>query len=258
MSYNIKTEDSFRYFEKGNGNTLILLHGLFGALSNFEHTIDFFSKKMKVYVPLLPLFEQTSEHATLHQLVQYLTDFIAYKKLNHINIVGNSLGGHVALLYAIKNHQSNILSSMTLTGSSGLFENTLGETYPRKGDYDFVKEKTEFTFFRAETATKELVDEVFEIVNNRDKVSNIIAYAKSALRNNVSEQLHLLNIPVLLIWGKNDPITPPFVGEKFKQKVPHALLYLLDECGHAPMMEKPQEFNELLNNFLIQNNVISS
>lgn len=258
MKYHIKQEGKFKYFEKGDGHTIILLHGLFGALSNFEKVIDFFSQKLKVYVPLLPLFEHSPEESTLIHLKNYVDDFIRYKKLNETIIVGNSLGGHVALLYALENFNNNKVKALILTGSSGLFENTLGESYPRKGDYDFVKEKIEFTFYKPETATKKLVDEVYEIVNNRDKVLNIVSYAKSALRSNVSSQLNLLKIPVLLIWGKNDPITPPFVGEKFKQNVPQSNLFIIEECGHAPMMEKPEEFNQLLYNFLIQIDVIEA
>jgi pimeloyl-ACP methyl ester carboxylesterase len=166
------------------------------------------------------------------------------------------LGGHITLLYSIEDANQSKIKAIVLTGSSGLFENSLGDSYPRKGDYEFVKEKTEFTFYNPETATKELVDEVYEIVNNREKVLRVVSLAKSALRHNLREELVKLQMPVLLVWGKNDNITPAFVGEEFKKHVPHAELHIIDECGHAAMMEKPEAFNDILHNFLTRLNVV--
>jgi pimeloyl-ACP methyl ester carboxylesterase len=99
-------------------------------------------------------------------------------------------------------------------------------------------------------ATKELVDEVFEITKNRVKVIKIIALAKSAIRNNLGEELNQIQIPTLLIWGKNDTVTPPFVAEEFHKLIPNSQLHFIDKCGHAPMMEVPGEFNDLLFTFL--------
>jgi 2-hydroxy-6-oxonona-2,4-dienedioate hydrolase len=139
---------------------------------------------------------------------------------------------------------------LTLTGSSGLFESGMGNSFPKRGDYEFMKAKTEETFYDPKVATKELVDEVFEIVNNRGKAIRIIATAKSAIRHNLSDKLHNIKIPSLLIWGRNDTITPPFVAEKFKELLPNARLEFIDKCGHAPMMEQPEIFNKILEDFL--------
>jgi pimeloyl-ACP methyl ester carboxylesterase len=99
-------------------------------------------------------------------------------------------------------------------------------------------------------ASKELVDEVFEIVNNRHKAIRMVVMAKSALRHNLRDEITAIQQPVCLIWGKNDTITPPFVGEEFEKLLPNAELNLLDECGHAPMMEQPKVFNSILEQFL--------
>jgi pimeloyl-ACP methyl ester carboxylesterase len=137
-----------------------------------------------------------------------------------------------------------------LTGSSGLFENGMGDTYPRRGDYEYIKKKTEVTFYDPNMATKELVDEVFEITRNRLKVIKIIALAKSAIRHNLGEELSNIKLPTLLIWGNNDTITPPFVAREFHRLIPNSELYFIDKCGHAPMMEQPEEFNVILDKFL--------
>jgi pimeloyl-ACP methyl ester carboxylesterase len=142
------------------------------------------------------------------------------------------------------------IKSLILTGSSGLFENGMGDTYPRRGDYEYIRKKTEVTFYDPKMATKELVDEVFEITRNRLKVIKIIALAKSAIRNNLGDELNNIKQPTLLVWGNNDTITPPFVAREFKRLIPNSELHFIDQCGHAPMMEQAAEFNAILDKFL--------
>jgi 2-hydroxy-6-oxonona-2,4-dienedioate hydrolase len=130
----------------------------------------------------------------------------------------------------------------------------MGDTYPKRGDYEYIKKKTELTFYDPAMASKELVDEVYDIVNSRIKVIKIIALAKSAIRNNLGEELNQIKIPTLLIWGNNDTITPPFVGKEFNKLLPNSELHFIDKCGHAPMMETPAEFNIILHKFLTKLN----
>jgi pimeloyl-ACP methyl ester carboxylesterase len=130
----------------------------------------------------------------------------------------------------------------------------MGDTYPKRGDYEYIKKKTELTFYDPKIASKELVDEVYEIVNSRLKVIKIIALAKSAIRNNLGEELNQIRQPTLLVWGNNDTITPPFVGKEFHKLIPNSELFFIDKCGHAPMMEVPEEFNRILFKFLTKLN----
>lgn len=252
MNYEIIQEGKFKYIEAGEGEPLMLLHGLFGALSNFKDLLDYFSQRNKVVVPMLPLFDLDLLHTTVGGLEKHVQKFIAFKGYNNIHMLGNSLGGHVALVHVLK-HPENI-KSLILTGSSGLFENGMGDTYPKRGDYDYIRKKTEVTFYDPAMATKELVDEVYDIVNQRLKVIKVIALAKSAIRNNLGDELKEIKTPTLLIWGNNDTITPPFVGKEFNKLIPNSELHFIDKCGHAPMMERPDEFNEILNGFLTKLN----
>ena len=248
MDYEIKEQDKFHFIEEGEGEPLLLLHGLFGALSNFADLVEHFRKQYKVIVPLLPLFDLDIFHTTVGGLEKHVQKFIELRDYQHIHLLGNSLGGHVALVHILK-HPDRI-KSLILTGSSGLFENGMGDSYPKRGDRDYIKKKTEVTFYDPAMATKELVDEVFEITNNRIKVIKIIALAKSAIRNNLGEELNQIKQPTLLIWGNNDIITPPFVGQEFQKLIPNSELHYIDKCGHAPMMEVPDEFNRILEAFL--------
>jgi 2-hydroxy-6-oxonona-2,4-dienedioate hydrolase len=252
MNYEIKQQDKFRYIEVGEGEPLLLLHGLFGALSNFQDLIEYFRNKNKVVVPILPLFELDILHTSVGGLERFLYRFIEARGYRDIHLLGNSLGGHVGLVHVLKHPEK--IKSLILTGSSGLFENGMGDTYPKRGDYEYIKKKTQLTFYDPRMASKELVDEVYEIVNSRIKVIKIIALAKSAIRNNLGEELSNIKQPTLLVWGNNDTITPPFVGKEFNKLIPNSELHFIDKCGHAPMMEVPDEFNRILDKFLTKLN----
>ena len=248
MQYKIQEDGKFRFIEEGQGETLMLLHGLFGALSNFKDLIDHFSRSHKVVVPMLPLLDLDLLHTSVSGLQKYLNKFIEHRHYDQIHLMGNSLGGHVALVHVLKKPER--IKSLILTGSSGLFENGMGDSYPKRGDKEYIRTKTRLTFYDPAMATDELVDEVFEITNNRLKVIKIIALAKSAIRNNLGEELKNISKPTCLIWGMNDTITPPFVGEEFHKLIPNSELHFIDKCGHAPMMEVPVEFNRILDGFL--------
>lgn len=248
MSYEIKLDGKFRFIEEGEGEPLVLLHGLFGALSNFRHLIEHFRQTNKVVVPILPLLELDLLHTSVGGLQKFVHRFIEHRDYRNINLLGNSLGGHVALVHILKNPDR--IKSLILTGSSGLFENGMGDTYPKRGDKEYIRKKTQLTFYDPAMATEELVNEVFEITNNRMKVIKIIALAKSAIRNNLGEELNQIKQPACLIWGSNDTITPPFVAKEFHRLIPTSELYFIDKCGHAPMMEVPEEFNRVLTQFL--------
>lgn len=244
---------SYNYIEKGEGQVIILLHGLMGGLSNFKDVIGFFSSKgYKVIIPELPIYNLPLKETTVTAFSDFLEDFIKYKNLSNVILLGNSLGGHVGLIYSNKN--PSFVKSLVLTGSSGLYENSMGESYPKRENYDYIKRKTQEVFYNSKVATKEIVDEVFETVNNREKLVRTLAIAKSAIRHNMSEELPNIKTPTLLIWGENDLVTPPEVAREFKSLLPNSKLEWIKKCGHAPMMEHPDEFNKILFNWLNQKN----
>ena len=232
----------------GGEQVLLLLHGLFGATGNFKGIQEAFKETYNVVTPQLPIMDMPLKELSLDGLVDKVYHFVNRKQYNKIHLVGNSLGGHLAQIFALR--YPDKVSSITLTGSSGLFENSMGSTFPKRGDYDFIKKKAEGIFYDSATATKEIVDEVFDIVNDRNKAIRIVVTAKSAVRNNLEDKISKIEAPVLLVWGRDDTITPLWVGEKFHSILPNSQLEIVDACGHAPMMEHPQRFNEVLSEFL--------
>ena len=255
MDYHIRKEGKYNYIDEGEGEVLLLLHGLFGALSNWKDVLNHFSKQHRVVIPLMPIFEMNILKLSVEGLANFIHDFIEFKGFDKVHILGNSLGGHVALVY-VKKHPSKV-KTLLLTGSSGLYENAFGASYPRKGDKAFLKEKISKTFYDPASTTDELVDEVFDIINDRSKLIRIIAIAKSAIRHNMAEELHKIKTPTCLIWGRNDTITPPEVAEDFQRLIENSDLYWIDRCGHAPMMEHSDEFNRILESWFHKVHVAS-
>ncbi len=227
---------------------IILLHGLMGALSNFGNMVEYFANSHNVVFPFLPIFEMPLRKLSVIGLVDYVDRFIDHQGYTNVHIVGNSLGGHIAQLYVLRRPEK--VKSLTLTGSSGLFENAMGSSFPKRGNYEYIKKKTEDVFYDSKMATKAYVDDLYETVNNRNKAIRIITTAKSAIRHNLGDKLHDILCPTLLVWGKEDSVTPLFVGEKFKELIPNSQLLIIEKCGHAPMMEKPVEFNAIYEEFL--------
>ncbi|MBO9702324.1 MAG: alpha/beta hydrolase [Sporocytophaga sp.] len=248
MTFTVKQEKEFKYIDEGKGEVLLLLHGLFGALSNWEGVVKEFTSNYRVIIPLMPIYEMPVRSASVEGLVTFIEKFVNFKQLTDLTLLGNSLGGHVGLDYTLKN--SSKVKRLVLTGSSGLFENGMGGSYPKRGSYEYVKERVEYTFYNPSTATDELIKEVFDITKSIPKCMNIVALAKSAQRHNMAKDVPNIKIPTLLIWGLNDTITPPFVAHEFNRLIKNSELRFIDKCGHAPMMENPEKFNAFVHKFL--------
>jgi pimeloyl-ACP methyl ester carboxylesterase len=248
MNYQIHEGNGYKYIDEGKGEILLLLHGLFGALSNWEGVIEGFKSHYRVIIPMMPIYTMPITKAGCEGLNEYIEGFVAWKGLENLTLLGNSLGGHVGLIFTLKNPSK--VKRLVLTGSSGLFENGMGGSYPKRGSYEYIKERVEYTFYDPKTASKELIDEVFEITNSAQKVIRIISIAKSAQRNNMAKDVVRIKVPTLLVWGLNDTITPPQVGHEFNRLIEGSELHFIDKCCHAPMMERPEQFNKILNNWL--------
>jgi pimeloyl-ACP methyl ester carboxylesterase len=235
----------FKYLTSGEGDPIIILHGLMGGLGNFEGFISHFPKLgYKIFMPELPIYTTSLFDTNVKYFAKFINNFIKFLKLEKVILVGNSLGGHVGLLHA--KLFPEYTKALVLTGSSGLYENAMGDTYPKRGDYNFIKKKTEDVFYSPNIATKEVVDEVFKSVNDRTKVIKILAMAKSAIRHNMAKDLPNIETPIALIWGENDKVTPPEVAIEFNNLLPDSKLYWIKKCGHAPMMEHPDQFNKII------------
>ncbi|SHJ12167.1 Pimeloyl-ACP methyl ester carboxylesterase [Mesonia phycicola] len=249
MKEEIKSEGKFNYIEKGEGTPIIILHGLMGGLSNFDGVAQFFPKKgYKVVVPELPLYSMPLLKTSVSNFAKYIKEFIDFKNYKEVILLGNSLGGHIGLL-TTKLYPEKI-KALIITGSSGLYESAMGESYPKRGDYEYIKKKAENVFYDPAVATKEIVDDVYNTLNDRSKLIKTLAIAKSAIRHNMAKDLPKMQTQTCIIWGRQDSVTPPEVAEDFNKLLPNSDLYWIEKCGHAAMMEHPDKFNQILDHWL--------
>ncbi len=250
--YDIHKRGGFRFIDEGPSSDLppvVLLHGMLGDLGNWADTIgDLAEHQYRVLVPVLPVYALPIKKSNVQGLVNFVDDFLTEIGISSATLVGNSLGGQVALLYTLEH--SERVAALVLSGSSGLYEVEMGTGTPRRRDRDFIRERAAVTFYEPRHVTEELVDDMFEIVSDRTRVVRLIKMARSTKQETVASRLSEIAAPTLLIWGSNDRITPPSVAEEFRDRIPDAELHFIDECGHAPMIEQPAQFNEIMLDFL--------
>ncbi|TKS57596.1 alpha/beta fold hydrolase [Mesohalobacter halotolerans] len=251
MEHKLEQDGKFKFIEIGEGTPIIILHGLMGGLSNFDGVVNFFPQHgYKVVIPELPIYSLPILKTNIKNISTYIKEFIDHRAYKDVILLGNSLGGHIGLL-TTKFYPESI-KALIITGSSGLYESAMGESYPKRGDYDYIKKKAENVFYDPKVATKEIVDEVYKTVNDRGKLIRTLAIAKSAIRHNMAKDLPNMPQPTCIIWGKQDDVTPPNVAEEFHEKLPNSDLYWIDKCGHAAMMEHPEQFNTVLHEWLLK------
>ena len=245
--YTQRKSGEFTYIDEGEGPVVLILHGLFGSLSNFEELIELSHGRYRFVLPLFPIYDCEMKQSNLEGMLDYLMRFIDFMKLKDFSLLGNSLGGHIALCYELKH--PNISRSLILTGSSGLFENSLGSDFPRR-DVDTIRQKILEIFGNKAVVTDKIVNEALDIILDYSKILRVLKMAKSAVRQNLTYEIEKIKTQTLLIWGEDDIITPPFVAHQFNEKLVNSQLVFIPKCGHAAMMEYPKEFSEILFPFL--------
>lgn len=252
MTYPIVDAYGYRYLAAGpvtEQPPLVLLHGLLGKVSNWEATVEaLVAEEYRVIVPVLPVETMPLKQATLQGLTAYVRRFTEALGLGPIVLAGNSLGGQVALLYALHYPQSVV--ALVLSGSSGIYERETGTTTFRRQDRAFIRERAALTFYDPVHVTDELVEKSYELANDRNRALRILKLARSSQAETLDDRLGQIDVPTALIWGRDDRITPPDVAEAFQRYLPNADLHFIDRCGHAPMMERPAAFNALMLAFL--------
>jgi len=249
MIFKTKKRKKFTFVEEGEGHPIVLLQGLMGGLSNFNETIEYFSNNgFKVIFPELPMYSLPVLNTNLKSISDFVVRFIEEEVRESVTLVGNSMGGHIGLITALGH--PTVVKNLVLTGSSGLYERSFGTSFPRKSDKSYIRKKAEEVFYDPSVATDDLVEEVYSIVNDRMKGVKTVMLARSAIKHNMEKDLPNINCPTCIIWGKQDNVTPPEVAEEMYKDIPNSDLFWIDHCGHAAMMEKPKEFNEILYNWL--------
>jgi len=251
-TYKIHTTSGFEYLyfpaSNSTAHNLVMLHGMFGGLSNYDPIIEHVGD-YNIFVPSIPLYEFSARELSIRRLSRWLHGFLDEMDISEPVLLGNSMGGHLALDYTIQ--EPNNVLALILTGSSGIQEKDFGSSFPRRRDREFIRKQAALTFYE-DLVDDVIMDEIMSVVTSPSKLLNMLAIARDTHEYNVEEYLEEISHPTLLVWGRNDQITPPHVARTFEQQLPDARLRWIDKCGHAPMMEHPQTFALCLNEFLLE------
>ena len=250
-TYNVTKRNGFEYLNitgKSDRMNLVMLHGMFGGLSNYDPVIKHIGE-YNIFVPAIPLYDFGAREISIRTLTDWVHSFCRETAIENPVLLGNSMGGHLALDYALR--YSEHVRALVLTGSSGIQEKDFGSTFPRRKDREYIRKQAALTFYE-DLIDEVIMDEIMEVVTDSSKLLNMLAIARDTHEYNMEEHLQQIEQPALLVWGRNDKITPPQVARTFEKKLPDAKLRWIDKCGHAPMMEHPQKFALFLNEFLIE------
>lgn len=248
----LREHTGYRYLDEGPTTDVppvVLLHGMLGGVENWTETIHALrGAHYRVLAPLLPVYELPMQQSNVQGLVDHVEGFLDTLGLAPVVLVGNSLGGQVALIETLQ-HPARVCA-LVLSGSSGIYEVETGTETLRRRDREFIRQRAALTFYDPAHVTDQLVEDAYALVNDRGAALRLIRMARSAQKETITEQLARIPVPTQLIWGHDDRITPPDVAEQFRDGIPDAELHYVPECGHAPMIEHPQDFNRLLLGFL--------
>lgn len=236
------------YLEAGKGKPVIFIHGLFGGIYNADIVCREIAKEYRFIMPYLPMYDQPLLECTVEMLGEYLKCFIQDLGLVDAVVIGSSMGGGSALHYACKPVQK--LKGIVLCGSSGLSSIPLSKGYFKRKNQCFVKASVQDIFFDRSIPPNEMVMDVFKAIQNNDIVKRSIRLTKSATGQNMRKQLPAIKTPTLLVWGKQDPITPVEIAPYFQELIPNATLRIVNKCGHVPTQERPYQFLEYFFQFM--------
>jgi 2-hydroxy-6-oxonona-2,4-dienedioate hydrolase len=252
MSLSVVTSGEYTFVDEGEPSDvppILLLHGMLGEIENWEKTAKALAANgYRVLIPFLPVYDLPIRSTSVPGLVEYVRAFAEHLGLHRVAVGGNSLGGHVALLYTLS--YPGDVCALILSGASGIYELELGSSTPRRRDRAFIRERAAMTFYDPVHVTEHIVESMYDLLGDRARVARLIKMARSAKVETVTDRLSSIEQPTLLVWGRDDRITPPDVANQFKQRMPAAELHLIDRCGHAPMVEHPEEFSRVMLAFL--------
>lgn len=238
----------------GQGTPVVVfLHGLFGSTAHWTGTMEYLANDYRSIAVQLPLDRKGDRRAQGVRAISELTQEVE-RSLEHAKIdspfviVGNSLGGLLAIDYALKH--PNRVCGLVLAGSAGLQERSLTDGTKPKATREFVRSVISGIFHDQSLVTDQLVEEWFETMNDRNYTRFILRISRATRDRNVQAELDQIKAPTLIVWGENDQITPPEVGIQFQSCIHGSKLVFLQSCGHVPNVEQPDQFNQHLAEFL--------
>jgi pimeloyl-ACP methyl ester carboxylesterase len=232
----------------GSGPDVVFLHGLVGLNDHWGGVITRCMGEVRGTLLELPLLDLKGSDCTIQGVTALTIAFLDQHLARPTVLAGNSFGGHVALRVAIK--RPDLVRGLVLAGSSGLFERTLVQGAPIRPPREWVAEKISELFYDPRAMHEDDIDRAHAVLNTRQGARAMVRLSRTARRNHLGDQIGEITAPTLLIWGREDVVTPPSAAQGFLDLMPNARIVWVDRCGHTPMLEAPGIFAESLTAFV--------
>lgn len=234
----------------GSGRQLCFLHGLIGVNEHWIESAEALTDCAECVLLQLPLLGLRGADCSVEGVVALTANFLRERLDGPSVLVGSSFGGHVAARLAIE--APELVSGLVLAGSSGVMERDLLRKQEVRRTREWLAEKLGELFYDSRLASAEDIDRAERELSNRAGIRAMLKLSRSALTDQLGDRLGDVRCPSLLIWGRHDIVTPPEAAERFHRSLADSRLVWLDECGHAPMLEKPREFAAALRDFVTE------
>jgi 2-hydroxy-6-oxonona-2,4-dienedioate hydrolase len=249
-----------KYVEAGSGPVVVLLHGLGGNSANWAFNTPALAQKFRVVVPDQVGFGSSDKPLVNYRIgtyVDFLDKFLSELKVERATLVGNSMGGWIAALYALR--YPGKVDRLVLADSAGFAPPKEFDLHALAGlnpsTRDEMKRLANLVFFNPMFKSDAAIDVLLAQRLSAGDGYTIQRLVESIYRGDdmLDGKLSGIKQPVLLLWGREDGLTPlAREGERFKRELPSAQLIVFDQCGHVPQVEKAAEFNAAVLKFLSQ------
>lgn len=244
--------ENIRYFEAGQGQAVILLHGLGSVKEIWMPNIAPLAAKYHVYAPDQIGFGHSDKPLLDYKIVtfvDFLQGFMQSQNLSKATLVGNSLGGWIALDFTARHPE--MVDKLVLVDSAGMPWSQARAVNLNPSSLDEMRAILEALFYDKRFVTNEFAVQAFtNYVHNNDGYTIQRTLAGFAEPQFEDGKLNFIHAPTLVVWGREDELIPVATGEKLRDGIPGAKLIVFDQCGHAPQMEKAAEFNRAVLDFL--------
>jgi 2-hydroxy-6-oxonona-2,4-dienedioate hydrolase len=228
-----------RLADIGKGRPVVFLHGLVGLNDHWEEVVRRVCHRVRCVMLEIPLLSLRGKDCSIDG-VEVLTERFLVRYLANTDdapiLVGNSFGGHVALRIALD--RPDLVGGLVLAGASGLIEKSMVSDVQIRPSREWLVRKIGELFYDPSRNMRDAdVDRAHKELSDRAGARAMVKLSRSARRNHLGERIAEIGAPTLLIWGRNDVVTPPEAAEQFQSTLRDARIVWFDECGHAPMIE---------------------
>jgi pimeloyl-ACP methyl ester carboxylesterase len=244
------------YYEAGKGNAVILIHGLGADSHHWAANIDALSQNFRVIALDQIGYGQSDKplmRYSVENFADYLHGFLLALKIPKARLVGNSLGGWVALDFTLRH--PHMVEKLVLVDAAGL-RPTAALKMPDGGleKLSLLNIQWFFDLLAAnkEWATTDLGPEAFARHRQNGDTYTVASSVAEMItgRDFEDKKLGKVRVPTLVVWGRDDMLIPLPMGERFHKEIAGSQMIVIDGTGHIPMLAKPAEFNEAVGKFL--------